>query len=382
MRLSQSWLTEVLRAGTPDWSATVEEIDAGFVRVGFEIEDVEPFPEITGPLVVGRVAAIEELTEFKKPIRFCQVEVGEDAPRDIVCGARNFAEGDLVVVALPGTVLPGPFEIATRKTYGKISDGMICSVTELGVGNDHSGILVLVSWTGHATGVAAAVWSALGTVRDPELDDPLTDLGFVARCSVTEDGYAQVRLRLPTYFCAPNFAFLMVADAYDAVAAVPGVTATEVLLDDHFASDAINHGVAARAGFVASFAGEAANELDELRADFLRKAVLAGADRVCRALVRTGVDGGRLTELTLGDVPDGPDLRRLRARRAELGLPSDDGTALLIDPRSGEPVDAADLRTHLGLARATRVSQDANSGVCRGMLEARYPSAKDGKGTP
>ncbi|WP_353109326.1 phenylalanine--tRNA ligase subunit beta [Gordonia sp. (in: high G+C Gram-positive bacteria)] len=147
MRLPQSWLTEVLQKGTPDWSASTAAIDAGFVRVGFEIEDVEPFPEITGPLVVGRVAAIEELTEFKKPIRFCQVDVGEDAPRDIVCGARNFAVGDLVVVALPGVVLPGPFEIATRKTYGKTSDGMICSVTELGVGNDHSGILVLTPGT-------------------------------------------------------------------------------------------------------------------------------------------------------------------------------------------------------------------------------------------
>ncbi|NLG45999.1 phenylalanine--tRNA ligase subunit beta [Gordonia sp. (in: high G+C Gram-positive bacteria)] len=147
MRLPQSWLTQVLRKGSADVTPSTAEIDAGFVRVGFEIEDVEPFPEITGPLVIGRVAAIEELTEFKKPIRFCQVEVGEDAPRDIVCGARNFAVGDLVVVALPGAVLPGDFAIATRKTYGKTSDGMICSVTELGVGNDHSGILVLAPGT-------------------------------------------------------------------------------------------------------------------------------------------------------------------------------------------------------------------------------------------
>ena len=147
MRLTQSWLTEVLQAGTPGWSASTEEIDAGFVRVGFEIEEIDVYPEITGPLVIGRVAAIEELTEFKKPIRFCQVEVGEDAPRDIVCGARNFTEGDLVVVALPGAVLPGDFAIAARKTYGKTSDGMICSVTELGVGNDHSGILVLAPGT-------------------------------------------------------------------------------------------------------------------------------------------------------------------------------------------------------------------------------------------
>lgn len=140
MRVPQSWLTDVLDSAVP---RTADDIDAAFVRVGFEIEDVEPFGDIDGPLVVGRVEAIEELTDFKKPIRFCHVAVGEPQPRDIVCGARNFTEGDLVVVALPGVTLPGGFEIATRKTYGKTSDGMICSVTELGVGNDHSGILVL-----------------------------------------------------------------------------------------------------------------------------------------------------------------------------------------------------------------------------------------------
>ena len=143
MRAPLSWFTDVLRHGDPAWSATAAEVDAGFVRVGFEIEDVEPFPEITGPLIVGRVEAIEELTEFKKPIRFCQVDVGEEQPRGIVCGARNFAEGDLIVAALPGVVLPGPFAIAARKTYGKTSDGMICSVAEMGIGADASGILVL-----------------------------------------------------------------------------------------------------------------------------------------------------------------------------------------------------------------------------------------------
>ncbi|MFC8316446.1 phenylalanine--tRNA ligase subunit beta [Gordonia hongkongensis] len=147
MRAPQSWYTEVLRAGDPQWSATTDEVDAGFVRVGFEIEDIEAFPEITGPLVIGRVETIEELTEFKKPIRFCTVAVGEDEPRGIVCGARNFAEGDLIVAALPGVVLPGPFEIASRKTYGRVSDGMICSVSELGIGTDHSGILVLAPGT-------------------------------------------------------------------------------------------------------------------------------------------------------------------------------------------------------------------------------------------
>ena len=102
---------------------------------------------------------------------------------------------------------------------------------------------------------------ALETVRDPELDEPITSLGFVASCAVSTDGDAQVRLRLPTYFCAPNFAYLMVADAYDAVSALPGVRRTEVVLEDHFASDVINGGVAAQAGFVRSFDGEAVSEL-------------------------------------------------------------------------------------------------------------------------
>lgn len=216
--------------------------------------------------------------------------------------------------------------------------------------------------------LAAAVWSALGRVRDPELDEPLTELGFVAYCSVSRrTGKAVVRLRLPTYFCAPNFAFLMVADAYDAVSAVPGITETEVRLEDHFAADTINSGVAARAGFVASFDGEAESELDGLRADFLRKAVLAGTDRVCRSL-KTEVTA----DLTLGDLPDGIDKQRLADRRRELGLPAGDGAPLFVDPVTGNAIEAADLRRHLGRARLTRVSQDANSGVCRGMLQARY----------
>ncbi len=226
-----------------------------------------------------------------------------------------------------------------------------------------------------AGAVHTAVWTALGTVRDPELDEPLTDLGFVARCEVDDGGRASVELRLPTYFCAPNFAFLMVADAYDAVAGVPGLTGLEVRLRDHFAADVINRGVAARQGFVASFEGEAADELDSLRHDFVRKAVLAGTDRVCRAL--QGVD---VTELTLGDVPPSPDLDRLRARRRELGLPAEDGDPLLLDPATGAPVAPEQARRHLAFARLTRTSMEANSGVCRGMLRVRYPQIGEQEG--
>lgn len=218
----------------------------------------------------------------------------------------------------------------------------------------------------------ADLLAALDAVRDPELDEPVTALGFVASCTVSGSGEAEVRLRLPTYFCAPNFAFLMVADAYDAVSKVPGVRKAEVILEDHFAADAINAGVAARSGFVQSFGGLAAGELDELRADFVRKAVLAGTDRVCRPLLAAGRSLDDLAGLTLGEVPSSPDLARLRERRAELGLPSDDGAPLLVDAVTGAAVGIEALPLHLQRTRLTRVNTEANGSMCRGMLGHRY----------
>ena len=205
------------------------------------------------------------------------------------------------------------------------------------------------------------VLTALSAVRDPELDEPITTLGFVASCTVSADGQARVRLRLPTYFCAPNFAFLMVADAYDALVAIPGVRTAEVVLEDHFASDAINAGVAAQAGFVASFDGEAVAELGDLRAQFLRKAVLAGTDLVCRPLIAAGVTPAELVALTLGAAPQSAELDRLRQRRADLGLPADDSAPLLIDPETGAPVALAAIPLHLRRARVTQAGIDANS---------------------
>jgi metal-sulfur cluster biosynthetic enzyme len=221
--------------------------------------------------------------------------------------------------------------------------------------------------------------AALETVRDPELDEPITSLGFVASCAVSADGDAEVRLRLPTYFCAPNFAYLMVADAYDAVSVLPGVRRASVVLEDHFASDAINDGVAAQAGFVQSFDGEAVSELHGLRADFLRKAVMAGTDQVCRPLLAAGTDPAALLAMTIGGVPPSRALTRLRQRRAELGLPFDDSALLVIDPVTGAPVAADDLPLHLRKAKLTRISIDANGGICRGMLRHRYDTPGQGE---
>jgi len=224
--------------------------------------------------------------------------------------------------------------------------------------------------------VASAAQAALATVRDPELDAPITDLGFVASCTVSATGTARVTLRLPTYFCAPNFAYLMVADAYDAVIKVPGIASAEVILEDHFASDAINTGVAAQAGFVASFDGEAVAELDELRKSFLRKAVMAGTDQVCRPLLarRPAPD---LARATLGDAPPSQELTRLRQRRAELNLPAGDDAPLVIDPETGEGVTGKRLPLHLRRARLTQTGIEANTGMCTGMLQHRYALQED-----
>jgi len=219
-----------------------------------------------------------------------------------------------------------------------------------------------------------AVWQALGTVLDPELDEPITDLDFVASCTVSGDGVAAVRLRLPTFFCAPNFSFLMVADAYDAVSAVEGVTRAEVVLEDHHASDEINGGVAAHAGFVTTFAGEADAELDELRRYFLEKAVVAGQDRVARPLVDAGVGPDELAELTLGSAPGSADLDRLRRRRAALGLRDDDDAPLLIHG-DGSPVTSAQVPLHLRRARLTRLGIEANGELCTSFLKTRDAGA-------
>ncbi|MEO9220644.1 MAG: phenylalanine--tRNA ligase subunit beta, partial [Mycobacteriaceae bacterium] len=135
-----------------------------FVRVGLELEELIALGPVSGPVVLGLVLEITELTEFKKPIRYCRVDVGAAEPQDIVCGATNFVVGDLIVAALPGSELPGGFAIAARTTYGRISDGMICSARELGLGTEHSGILVLPAGTAEPGADAVAVLGLGDTV--------------------------------------------------------------------------------------------------------------------------------------------------------------------------------------------------------------------------
>ena len=178
MRVPLSWLREYvdLPESAPG-STPGREVAEQLVRAGLEVETVhQSGVGLSGPLVVGHVLEIEELTGFKKAIRFCQVQVGpgpEDT-RGIICGAQNFATGDKVVVALPGAVLPGDFKITARSTSGHVSDGMICSARELGLGDDHSGIIVLPD----ECEVGADAIDLLG-VRDEVLDIAVTpDRGY------------------------------------------------------------------------------------------------------------------------------------------------------------------------------------------------------------
>jgi len=145
MRAPLSWIREFV--DIPQ-SITAEQISDGLIRVGFEVEEIiHQGADLTGPLVFAKVLTIEEITEYKKPIRYVGLDCGENETRYVICGATNFAVGDVVVAALPGAVLPGNFAIGARETYGKTSNGMICSARELGLGDDHSGIMTFQEGT-------------------------------------------------------------------------------------------------------------------------------------------------------------------------------------------------------------------------------------------
>jgi metal-sulfur cluster biosynthetic enzyme len=213
----------------------------------------------------------------------------------------------------------------------------------------------------------ASVLDALSRVRDPELDEPLTDLGFVSSLEI-EDTEVRVRLRLPTYFCAPNFAYLMVADAREAVLAVPGVRRARVVLDDHYASEELNFHDA----FDDAFPGETEGpDLDELRATFRRKSFVSRQEKLCRVLLANGLSAQDLARMRLAEVPVSGAFETYLDRREELGLDVSPGAPLVVDP-DGRRVPEEAVVEHLRFARTVRVSIEGNASLCRGLLETRY----------
>lgn len=217
----------------------------------------------------------------------------------------------------------------------------------------------------------AAVLDALSSVRDPELDEPITDLKFVADLRVMEDAVS-VRLRLPTPFCAPNFAYLMAADAKAALLSVPGVRRARVVLDDHHAANEINAGIADERGFEGTFPGETEGEdLDELRGIFRRKSFVSRQERLCRELLARGYSADEVARMRLGEVPASETKDKYLRRREELGLDVSAQAPLTVDPH-GNPIHEDAVVEHLRFARITRLSIEGNAGLCRGVLAARY----------
>ena len=219
---------------------------------------------------------------------------------------------------------------------------------------------------------SADVLDALGAVFDPELDEPITSLRFVTSCDVTADGDVDVRLRLPTPQCAPNFAYLMAADARDAVRRLPEVRR------GHRGPRGPLHGRrrstprsdAART-FADAFPGETEGELDALRELFHRKALVARQARLCEALLTAGATAEEVTARRVADLPDEHNAHRCLELRGHLGIPTDPDSPAFVLP-DGTPIAAADLNHWMRMARLVRTSLEANGGICRSLLRVRY----------
>lgn len=215
------------------------------------------------------------------------------------------------------------------------------------------------------------VWAALGSVLDPELDEPITGLGFVASVEV-KAGTVDVALRLPTFYCAPNFSYMMVLDARSVIARLPGVEHVSVRLVDHHAAEEITAGVGDGRGFARTFAGETdEDDLGGLRAIFRGKAYFARLHRVCEQLRATGRSVEDLARTTLAELPADEHTRAFLERRGDLGLPTAPETALLVglDGRAAAPEEA---RMFVSRARAFATSIEANGEYCRSLLASRY----------
>jgi metal-sulfur cluster biosynthetic enzyme len=215
------------------------------------------------------------------------------------------------------------------------------------------------------------VLRALSTVRDPELDEPITDLGFVKEVRVDGDSVT-VTLQLPTYFCAPNFAYIMAADAKAVVGTLEEVGSCTVTLFDHHASDEIDQGLASGKDFDETFAGQTAGVgLTGVRSLFDRKAFLARQEQLYRSLVAAGMPAGEVARLRLGDLPDSGEARRYLERRAGLGLDTGADAPLLVTP-AGQPIAEEEVDRHMRFARTISVSIEGNASFCRGLLATRY----------
>jgi metal-sulfur cluster biosynthetic enzyme len=215
------------------------------------------------------------------------------------------------------------------------------------------------------------VIAALADVLDPELDEPIVELGFVQGIRIA-GAVVRVELRLPTYWCAPNFSWLMAEDVREALVRDPRVAAVEVVLADHHAATDISAGVSSGRSFGDVFGADEDGRLSSLRDLFRRKALLARQERALGPLRRSGHE---LAGLRIADLPDTDEVRAYLSARIELGLDCSPQAAALSDA-AGRPVPGDHAEAHLRRARLMRVSTEGNAAFCRGLLATRYGEAR------
>jgi metal-sulfur cluster biosynthetic enzyme len=226
------------------------------------------------------------------------------------------------------------------------------------------------------------VLDALGSVYDPELDEPITSLRFVTSCDVSAEGDVEVLLRLPTPQCAPNFAFMMAADARRVVRRLPGVRNVEVTLEDHYTGDEINAALNRGAGFMGAFPGETDDDdLEALRELFTRKALVARQAKVCNAMLTAGASAEQVVAASVAELPDSPEATRCLELRELLGIAAGPQSPAFVLP-NGEPLSADQLPRWLRMARLVQTSLEANGGICRSLLQVRHNLATEPEEMP
>jgi metal-sulfur cluster biosynthetic enzyme len=223
----------------------------------------------------------------------------------------------------------------------------------------------------------AEVWARLQTVTDPELDEPVTDLEFVTRADVDAENRVHIAFRLPTYWCAANFSFLMADDMRIAVKELPWVSAVSVVLGEHMYADQINAGLARGLSFQETFGSEADGDLDELRRTFLVKAFQRRQAALLAHLMAAGCEARALVKLTLGELlalksdEAGTQLiARYLERRPVVAAARPDACAFI--DADGDPLQTETLTTYVRLLRRVDVNAEFNSALCRGLLHARF----------
>jgi metal-sulfur cluster biosynthetic enzyme len=222
----------------------------------------------------------------------------------------------------------------------------------------------------------AEVWARLESVIDPELDESVTELGFVTRVEVDAGGQVKVDFRLPTYWCAANFAFLMADDMRIAVAALPWVKKVTVGLGEHMYADEINRGVTAGLSFQATFGSEASGELEEVRRTFTVKAFQRRQEALLTHLLDHGHESAVLLRLSVTELAalscDAAGHRlivRYLERRSVVGPHADE---LAFVDQDGALLDAGQIHAYLRALRRVGVNAEFNSALCRGLLATRY----------